>query len=45
MFEKSLGLLFYIRKPKSYTDGLLPIYLRITVDVLIERSELSDRFN
>jgi hypothetical protein len=32
MLEKSLGLLFYIRKPKSYTDGLLPIYLRITVD-------------
>jgi len=32
MLEKSLGLLFYIRKPKSYTDGLLPIYLRITID-------------
>jgi site-specific recombinase XerD len=32
MFEKSFGLLFYLKKPKNYEKGNLPIYLRITVD-------------
>jgi integrase len=32
MLEKSLGLLFYLKKPKDYVDGEVPVYLRITVD-------------
>jgi site-specific recombinase XerD len=32
MFEKSFGLLFFMRKPKNYESGPLPIYLKITVD-------------
>ncbi|MBK0379199.1 site-specific integrase [Mucilaginibacter segetis] len=32
MLEKSLGLLFYLKKPKDYTEGPVQIYLRITVD-------------
>jgi len=32
MLEKSFGLLFFMRKPKNYKTGLLPIYIKITVD-------------
>jgi len=32
MLEKSFGLLFFMRKPKNYTSGLLPVYLKITVN-------------
>lgn len=32
MLDKSFGLLFYLKKPKNYTIGEMPIYLRITVD-------------
>lgn len=32
MLEKSFGLLFYLKKPKKYQEGKMPIYLRITVD-------------
>src|ERR1051325_11571628 len=32
MLEKSFSLLFYLKKPKNYEKGNLPIYLRITVD-------------
>src|SRR5437764_15287083 len=32
MLEKSFSLLFYLKKPKNYQKGLMPIYLRITVD-------------
>lgn len=32
MLDKSFGLLFYLKKPKAYQKGALPIYLRITVD-------------
>src|SRR6516165_4028520 len=32
MLEKSFSLLFYLRKPKNYQKGLMPIYLRITVN-------------
>ncbi|MFT3751320.1 MAG: Arm DNA-binding domain-containing protein [Agriterribacter sp.] len=39
--ENSWGLLFYLKKPKYYTSGLVPIYFRITVDGL-ER-EMSTR--
>ena len=30
--EKSLGLLFYLKKRKNYPDQPAPIYFRITVD-------------
>ncbi|HTE00094.1 MAG TPA: Arm DNA-binding domain-containing protein [Mucilaginibacter sp.] len=32
MIEKTLGLLFYLKKPKNYIEGAIPIYFRITVD-------------
>jgi len=32
MFEKSFGLLFFMRKPKNYENGPVTIYLKITVD-------------
>jgi len=32
MLEKSFSLLFYLKKPKNYLKGIMPIYLRITVD-------------
>lgn len=32
MLDKSFGLLFYLKKPKHYVKGEIPIYLRITVD-------------
>lgn len=28
--EKSFGLLFYLKKPKGYKAGDLPIYVRVT---------------
>jgi site-specific recombinase XerD len=30
--ETSFGLLFYLKKPKHYKEGNVPIYFRITVD-------------
>jgi integrase len=49
MLEKSLGLLFYLKKPRNYTTGPLPIYFRITVDgdekeLSVKRSWLSSRW-
>jgi site-specific recombinase XerD len=32
MMNKTFGLLFYLKKPKNYLKGSLPIYLRLTVD-------------
>jgi site-specific recombinase XerD len=32
MLEKNFSLLFYLKKPKNYLKGPIPIYLRITVD-------------
>jgi hypothetical protein len=29
--ENSLGLLFYLKKPKNYVSGTVPIYFRVTV--------------
>lgn len=50
MLEKSLGLLFFLRKPQNYTGGPVSIYLRITVDgirkeVSLKRSWEPDRWN
>ncbi|SJN18551.1 site-specific integrase [Sphingobacterium sp. JB170] len=30
--KTTFSLLFYLKKPKNYTDGLMPIYVRITVN-------------
>jgi predicted small integral membrane protein len=32
MIGQSFSLLFYLKKPKGFTTGEVPIYLRITVD-------------
>ena len=32
MLDKSFSLLFYLKKPKNYVNGKMPIYLRITVN-------------
>lgn len=32
MLEKSLGILFFLKHPRNYDGGLMPVYLRITVD-------------
>lgn len=32
MLEKSFAILFYLKKPKGYTKGEMPIYMRITVN-------------
>ena len=32
MLDKSFGLHFYLKKPKDYVKGVIPIYFRITVD-------------
>lgn len=34
MMEKSFSLLFNLKKPKNYDSGVMPIYFRITVDVI-----------
>lgn len=30
--EKTFKVLFYLKKPKDYASGTVPIYLRLTVD-------------
>ncbi|MDZ4810890.1 MAG: phage integrase SAM-like domain and Arm DNA-binding domain-containing protein, partial [Bacteroidota bacterium] len=37
--QNSINLLFYLKKPKAYTSGMVPIYLRITV--CGQRAEIS----
>jgi len=32
MLSKTFTLLFYLKKPKNYVEGKMPIYLRFTVD-------------
>ena len=32
MLEKSFSILFFLRKPRKYTIGKMPVYMRITVD-------------
>nr|MBC7613843.1 site-specific integrase [Pseudopedobacter sp.] len=41
----SLSLLFFVRKPKNYKSGEMPIYLRITVDGQRSELSLSRKFN
>ena len=50
MLEKSFGLLFYLKKPKNYQNGPVPVYLRITVsgtpkELSLKRSWESERWN
>lgn len=37
--QNSISLLFYLKKPKAYTSGTVPIYLRITINN--QRAEVS----
>jgi Arm DNA-binding domain len=39
MIMKRFGLLFYLKKPRGYSSGDRPIYMRITVDGMV--TELS----
>ena len=39
MIMQRFGLLFYLKKPKGYSSGDRPIYMRITVDGMV--TELS----
>jgi hypothetical protein len=39
MIMKRFGLLFYLKKPRDYSSGDRPIYMRITVDGIV--TELS----
>lgn len=39
MVGKTFSLFFYLKKPKNYTTGQIPVYLRITVDGI--RKEIS----
>ncbi len=32
MIEKSFAILFYVKKPKGYVSGVMPVYMRITVN-------------
>lgn len=50
MLDKTFGLLFYLKKPKNFDGGLIPIYMRITVDgvpgeLSIKRSWQKTRWN
>ena len=40
MLEKSFSLLFYLKKPKKYQEGKMPIYLRITVDGIAKETSI-----
>ena len=40
MLEKSFSLLFYLKKPKNYKEGEMPIYLRITVDGIAKETSI-----
>lgn len=41
MLEESFGLLIYLKKPKNYSKGSLPVYLRITVDGIAKELSLN----
>ncbi len=41
MLEESFGLLIYLKKPKNYSKGSLPVYLRITVDGITKELSLN----
>jgi site-specific recombinase XerD len=48
--HKNFSLLFYLKKPKNYTSGNVPIYLRITVEghraeVSTQRQCVPERWN
>ena len=50
MLEKNFSLLFYLKKPKNYLKGPMPIYMRVTVDgspkeISIGRKWDSSRWN
>ncbi|HEX5152777.1 MAG TPA: site-specific integrase [Parafilimonas sp.] len=40
MVGRTFSLLFYLKKPKNYTSGSMPVYLRITADGLLKEISL-----
>ncbi len=50
MLEKSLGLMFYLKRPRNYQGGPVYIYFKITVDgvskdLSVKRSWEPSRWN
>jgi hypothetical protein len=48
--QNSISLLFYLKKPKAYTSGAVPVYLRITTngqraEVSTGRERLPEKWN
>ncbi|MBS1666290.1 MAG: site-specific integrase [Bacteroidetes bacterium] len=43
--EKSFGLYFYLRKPKDFIDGDVPIYLRITINGSVTELSTKRRYH
>lgn len=41
MLGNNFSLLFYLKKPKNYKQGAMPIYLRITVDGVVKEISTS----
>jgi hypothetical protein len=41
MVSKTFAISFYLKKPKNYSKGPVPIYMRITVNC--KRAELSTK--
>jgi hypothetical protein len=41
MVSKTFGLIFYLKKPRNYVKGAVPIYMRITIDGA--RTEISSK--
>lgn len=32
MSDKNFSVLFFLKKPKNYVSGKMPVYMRVTVD-------------
>jgi len=45
MLGKTFSLLFYLKKPKNYTTGAMPLYLRITADGLPKEISLGRQWD
>jgi hypothetical protein len=43
MLGKNVSILFYLKKPKNYASGPLPIYLRVTVDKEVAELSISQK--
>jgi len=50
MLSKTFNLLFYLKKPKNYVGGKMPIYIRVTTDggrfeMAVEKKCEPDKWN